>query len=89
MAKATIKYKEEVRPVESVTLTLNHDELLVLTTILHRVGGCPDNSPRKHTASILDAIVNGIDPMSRDYDKVRELIGNNLHSGSIYFEDYK
>lgn len=89
MAKATIKYKEEVRPVESVTLTLNHDELLVLTTILHRVGGCPDNSPRKHAASILIAINDGVDPMSRDYDKVRELIGNNLHSGSIYFEDYK
>jgi hypothetical protein len=89
MAKATVKYKEVIRPIESVTLTLNHDELLVLTTILHRIGGCPDNSPRKHAASILNAIKNDVEPELRDYDKVRELVGNNLHSGSIYFEGYK
>ena len=91
MAKATVKYKEEVRPVESVTLTLNHDELLVLTTILNQIGGCPDKSPRKHAASILNAIVTDIDPMSRDHSKVRELIMISYiqQSGSIYFEDYK
>ncbi len=89
MAKATVKYMGVIRPIESITLTLNHDELLVLTTILHRIGGCPDNSPRKHATSILDAIMNGVEPEIKDYDKVRELIGNNLHSGSIYFEKYK
>lgn len=90
MAKATVKYnQEEVRPVESVTLTLNHDELLVLTTILYRIGGCPDKSPRKHTASILNAIVNGVDPELRDYEKVSALVTNNDHAGSIYFGDYK
>lgn len=88
MAKATVKYKEAIRPIESVTLTLNHDELLVLTTILYRIGGCPDKSPRKHTASILNAIVNGVDPELRDYEKVSKLVTNNDHSGSIYFEDY-
>jgi hypothetical protein len=61
----------------------------VLTAILHRIGGCPDKSPRKHAGSILNAIVNGVEPELRDYDKVVELVGNNLHSGSIYFEDYK
>jgi len=89
MAKATVKYMGVIRPIESITLTLNHDELLVLITILKRIGGCPDNSPRKHATSILIAINDGVDPEIRDYDKVRELVGNNLHSGSIYFEDYK
>lgn len=89
MAKATVKYKEAIRPVESVTLTLNQDELLVLTAILNRIGGCPDKSPRKHAASILNAIVNGVEPEIRDYEKVSKLITNNDRSGSIYFGDYE
>lgn len=92
MAKATIKYKEVIRPIESVTLTLNPDELLVLTAILHRIGGCPDNSPRKHATSILNAIVNDVQPELpelRDYEKVTRMITNNEHAGSIYFGDYK
>jgi hypothetical protein len=88
MAKAIVKYKEVIRPIESVTLTLNHDELLVLTTILYRIGGDPDTSPRKHAASILNAIVHGVEPELRDYEKVSKLITNNDHSGSIYFGDY-
>ena len=88
MAKATVKYKEVIRPIESVTLTLNHDELLVLTAILYRIGGCPALSPRKHAGSILNAIVNGVEPELRDYNKVRELI-DNTQSGSIYFDEYK
>ena len=88
MAKATVKYKEVIRPIESVTLTLNHDELLVLTAILYRIGGCPDRSPRRHAGSILNAIVNGVEPELRNYDKVRELI-DNTQSGSIYFDEYK
>lgn len=89
MAIATVKYIEAVRPIESVTLTLNHDELLVLTAILYRIGGCPDRSPRRHAGSILNAIVNGVDPAElRDYNKVRELIDNTQSPGSIYFGDY-
>jgi hypothetical protein len=89
MANATVKYKEVIRPIESVTLTLNHDELLVLTAILNRIGGSPDRSPRKHAASILNAIVNGVEPELRDYYKVTALITNNEHAGSIYFGDYE
>ena len=89
MAKATVKYKEAIRPVESITLTLNHDELLVLTAILYRIGGCPDNSPRKHAGSILNAIVNGVDPELRDYEKVRQLVDNTQYAGTIHFESYR
>jgi hypothetical protein len=91
MAKATVKYKEVIRPIESVTLTLDHDELLVLTTILYRIGGCPDKSPRKHAASILNAIVNGVEPELRDYEKVRELVDLDVNrlDGTIYFENYR
>jgi hypothetical protein len=89
MAKATVKYKEAIRPVESVTLTLNQDELLVLTAILNRIGGDPAISPRKHAASILNAIVNGVEPELRNYEKVSKLVTNNDHSGSIYFGDYE
>lgn len=93
MAKATVKYKEVVRPIESVTLTLNQDELIVLTAILNRIGGCPDKSPRKHASSILNAIVNDAKPEIRDYDyaKVSALIDQRFdqRSGSIYFDEYK
>jgi hypothetical protein len=90
MAKAIVKYKEAIRPVESVTLTLNHDELIILTAILNRIGGDPDKSPRKHAASILNAIVNGVEPELRDYDKVRGwVVDNNDRIGSIYFGDYE
>jgi len=92
MAKAIVKYKEVIRPIESVTLTLNHDELLVLTAILYKIGGSHDKSPRKHAESILNAIKNGVEPELRDHDKVSKvskLVDNTQHSGSIYFEDYK
>ena len=90
MAKATVTYKEEIRPIESVTLTLNQDEVIVLTAILNRIGGCPDKSPRKHASSILNAIVNDVKPEIRDYDKVAELVDqrNCTRPGSIYFGDY-
>lgn len=91
MAKATVTYKEPVRPIESVTLTLNQDELVVLTAILNRIGGCPDKSPRRHAGSILNAIVTGVEPELRDYNKVSELVDQRISArpGSIYFGEYK
>jgi hypothetical protein len=88
MAKATVKYKEPVRPIESVTLTLNQDELVVLTAILNRIGGSPDKSPRKHAGSILNAIKNGVDRDNRDYSEVSKLVDYNQGSAHIYFRDY-
>jgi hypothetical protein len=91
MAKATVVYKEVIRPIDSVTITINHDELLTLTAILYRIGGHPDKSPRKHATSILDAISEGVDPKFLEYEKVRELIDVDVTkpAGTIYFEDYK
>ena len=88
MAKATVTYKEEIRPIESVTLTLNQDELIVLTAILNRIGGCPDNSPRIHAGNILNAIVNGVNRENRECGKVTELIDHTSSPGSICFGDY-
>jgi hypothetical protein len=91
MAKVTVVYKEVIRPIDSVTLTINHDELLTLTAILYRIGGDLSKSPRKHAASILNAIMNGVDPELRDYEKVRELVDVDVTkpAGTIYFGDYK
>lgn len=91
MAKVTVVYKEVIRPIDSVTLTINHDELLVLTAILNQIGGCFYKSPRKHATSILDAIVNGVDPKFLEYEKVRELVDVDVTkpAGTIYFGDYK
>ena len=89
MAIATVKYKEPVRPIESVTLILNQDEIVVLTAILSRIGGCPDKSPRRHAGNILNAIVNSVDPENRDCGKVTELVDYTQSSGSIYFGEYK
>lgn len=57
MVEVRVKYKELSRPLESLTLTLDEKELKTLVAILSRIGGCPDKSPRKHAANILDAIM--------------------------------
>jgi len=89
MVAVSVTYKEPVvRPIETLTLTLDEKELKTLVAILNRIGGCPDNSPRKHAANILEAIMRetrgsgGLDcgAESACIDKQR--------SGSIYFEDY-
>lgn len=88
MATATVTYKEIVRPIESVTLTLNQDEVIVLTAILNRIGGCPDKSPRRHAGSILSAIESIVGRENMKYGKVNYLVDYNKSPGSIYFGDY-
>lgn len=57
MAKATVKLLQPViAPVESVTLTLNLNEINTLMFILRRIGGDPAFTPRKHADSIVQAI---------------------------------
>jgi hypothetical protein len=87
MATATVTYKE-VRPIESVTLTLNEDEVIVLTAILNRIGGCFNNSPRKYASNILNAIGNSVDRENMEYGKVTELVDYTKSPGYIYFGDY-
>ena len=58
MVEVSVKYKEPVaRPLESLTLILDEKEAKTLVAILKRIGGCPDNSPRKHAANIFQAIM--------------------------------
>lgn len=56
MAKTTIKLKEVQIPIEEMTLTLNVNELKFLMVVLNRIGGDPNNSPRKYADDIQDAI---------------------------------
>ena len=95
MATATVKLKEIVQPIESVTITINQHELDTLMVILGRVGGCPDKSPRKHAANILMAL-RGVTEKVRGRSELWETaelvdvsgIGGRTHIGAIYFNDY-
>jgi methyl coenzyme M reductase subunit C len=91
MATATVKLKEIVQPIESVTIVINQDELDTLITILNRIGGCPDKSPRKHSANILMALVDAT-KQTRGNSTLYEL-GQLISDaggkyGAIYFDDY-
>ena len=90
MAKATVKYKEVVNPIESVTIVINKDELDALITILNRIGGCPDKSPRKHSSNILMALIDVIKQTRGDSNlyELSELVDNSGRYGAIYFNDY-
>lgn len=89
MAKAMVKYKEMVRPIESVTLTLDQAEIGVLVTILRRIGGSTDSSPRKYADSILYAIEDGIDLENMSYDNIGDLVDVHQRGGVIYFNRYE
>jgi hypothetical protein len=93
MAKATVKFRQIIQPIESVTLDISQNEALTLLTILGRVGGCPFKSPRRHGDSILEALRTAI---NIKYDELRETSEHKAmaaadhkgHRNSIYFEDY-
>jgi hypothetical protein len=91
MAKASVKFKQVVNPIESMTITINQQEVETLIAILRRIGGCPDNSPRKHAGSILEAIEDSLvgtvifPPMT----DLSDLIDNTMRHNAIYFENYK
>lgn len=90
MATATAKLKQPVvQPLESVTLTLNEDEVRTLMAIFSRIGGSPTNSARKYTESISRALDDALDSVGigSGYSgiKVDEAIGR---SGSIHFQDF-
>jgi hypothetical protein len=90
MVEVSVTYKEPVvRPIESLTLTLNEQEAKTLVAILSRIGGCPDNSPRKHAANILEAIMRETRGAGGlDCGAESACVNNNDHSGSIYFGNY-
>jgi len=89
MATATVKLKE-INPIESVTITINQYELDTLMVILARIGGCPDKSPRKHSANILMAIQDATKNV-RGRSELWEtavLIEDSGKYAAIYFNDY-
>lgn len=91
MTKVSVQYKKVARPIESVTITINEEQLKTLIVILNRIGGCPDNSPRKHAEDIRAAIqkaleADGTKLNMTDSDK---MISYKHGAGSIYFEDYQ
>lgn len=90
MAKATVKYKEVVNPIESVTIVIDKDELDTLITILNRIGGCPDKSPRKHSSNILMALMDATKQTRGDSNlyELNELVNDSGKYGAIYFNDY-
>ena len=90
MAKATVKYKEVVNPIESVTIVINKDELDTLITILNRIGGCPYKSPRKHSSNILMALVDATKQTRSESNlyELNELVDNSDRHAAIYFNDY-
>ena len=96
MAKASVKYKEVVNPIESVTIVIDKDELDTLMTILNRIGGSPDNSPRKHSDNILMALLDATKETRDDLNwaelaELGELVDNSGRHGkygTIYFNNY-
>jgi len=91
MAKASVKFKQVVNPIESMTITINQQEVETLIAILRRIGGCPDNSPRKHAANILEAIEDSLAGTAeyKGMTDLTDLIDNPMRRNAIYFENYK
>jgi len=89
MATATVKLKE-INPIESVTITINQHELDTLMVILNRIGGCPDKSPRKHSANILMALQDATKNVRgrAELYETSVLIEDSGKYASIYFNDY-
>lgn len=90
MATATAKLKQPViQPLESVTLTLNPDEVQTLITVLNRIGGSPSNSPRKHTQSISDALHDAFNSMGALIDTSGIKFDDQIsRPGTMYFKDF-
>ena len=89
MVQVIVTYKEPVvRPIESLTLTINEQEVKTLVAILNSIGGCPDNSPRKHAANILEAIMRETRGTGGLDCGVESACINNDRGASIYFGDY-
>lgn len=90
MATATAKLKQPViQPLESVTLTLNPDEVQTLIAVLNRIGGSPSNSPRKHTQSISNALYEALNSVDALVDTSGIKFDDQIsRPGTMYFKDF-
>ena len=72
--------------VKSVTLTLETEELRFLCTVLQRIGGNPDNSHRKYSAGLIEALTEaGVDV---DDLALKDAVDHEMGRNSIYFRDH-
>lgn len=61
-----VERADELVP-DGVTLTLSHEEAIVLADVLSRVAGSPTDSPRKHADTIYEGLRGaGYDWMDHD-----------------------
>lgn len=88
MAIATAKLKQPVvQPLESITLTLDENEVKALIAVLNRVGGNPHTSARKYTDSIHTAVHSELERVGAEVNIADIKIDvERSVSGSIYFE---
>lgn len=71
--------------IESVTMTFDRNELRLLCTVLNRVGGSPENSPRKYANQIVDALgAQGV--FLEDY-AFKAAVDSKNGYGAVYFKD--
>jgi hypothetical protein len=90
MANATANM-QVIRKIESVTLTLNENEVNTLYAILRRIGGDPKYSPRKHADSMLEAICDAMNIENSAYCEYTPKESTRISDKyrSIYFEKYE
>jgi len=90
MAYAT-KQSETVETIKSVTLELTLEEARTLAVVYSRVGGSDGSfgdSPRRHCASVYDAL-EGIGVTYRGAPEKALLVGSpGREYQSLYFSDY-
>ncbi len=89
MATAIAKLKPPVaQPIESVTLTLDEDEVKTLIAILNRIGGSPNHSARKYSDKISSALHGELHMVGVDVDTSDIKIDvERSGRGSIYFAE--
>jgi hypothetical protein len=89
MAMATVKLKPPVvQPIESVTLTLDEDEVKTLIAILNRIGGSPNYSARKYSDKIRSALHDELNRIGVEVNTAGIKIDvERSGRGSIYFAE--
>lgn len=82
----------EVETVKVVTvgyvLRLSEEEVDAMIAVFARIGGSPDNSPRKHTDAVKDALQLAGAPHFDDTVAYNQHEDDMVHRSGIRFTDY-
>jgi hypothetical protein len=87
MATARIEAPEPVYPPKKVVLELDEWEADTLRALCSMVAGDPANSPRRHAASIADALDDATDGGSFTGNAEGLMRASSTYHG-IWFDDY-